>query len=198
MSRFSRPEVQNILKLTLKFTNAVGARQDDKNENLVVSPYNALMCLAMVAKGTAGNTREEMAQTLFGVSAAELDKAAADLITLNQNILDRSNDSVTLKTANGIWVNSDAGKLEGQFADDMEQNFSAAIKEDSFANPAVVKEINQWASDNTNKLITDIIDEVGPDQFAIIASALYFKGDWTSKFDKALTEDRRFTMERFR
>ena len=83
-----KPEVKNVIKLTLAFTKAVGANQDDKADNLVVSPYNALSALSMVAKGADGDTREEMAKTLFATDGAGLEKAAADYVALNTDILD--------------------------------------------------------------------------------------------------------------
>ena len=49
--QYLKPEVKNIISLTLAFAKAVGAHQADKGDNLVVAPYNAAACLSMVAKG---------------------------------------------------------------------------------------------------------------------------------------------------
>lgn len=188
-------EVKNVNKLTLAFAKAVGNRQDDKSENLVISPYNALTALSMVAKAADDNTRAEMAQTLFGTGADELDAQIDNLLKLNEKMLDTNKDQVTLTTANGVWTNDDILTLNPAYADELKDEFGAEISGESFADPAVVEKINKWASDNTNGLIDNIIDQLQSDDFAILASALYFKGEWTHKFDKALTEDKKFVTD---
>ena len=101
------PEVKNVIKLTLAFTKAVGKNQQDKSDNLVVSPYNALAALSMVTKGADGVTREELAKTLFGVKGKDLDKAANDYAALNNEVLAANKGQVELTTANGVWTNQD-------------------------------------------------------------------------------------------
>jgi hypothetical protein len=62
-------EARSVAKLTLAFAKAVGARQSDKNDNLVVSPYNALSCLSMVAKGASAEPPEEGEHALLNWSS---------------------------------------------------------------------------------------------------------------------------------
>ncbi len=188
------PEVKSLIKLTLAFTAAVGNRETDKADNLVLSPYNALTCLSMVAKGADGRTREEMAQALFGTDAATLNDQISKLAALNAQIIDANKDSVTLKTANGVWINKDQAPLSPTYAAELKRDFGAEIGNDRFDDAAVAR-INQWASDSTNKLVTKILEDLSPDDYAILASVLYFKGDWTSKFDKALTKDKAFGLD---
>ncbi len=189
------PEVKNVIKLTLAFTKAVGKNQQDKSDNLVVSPYNALAALSMVTKGADGVTREELAKTLFGVKGKDLDKAANDYAALNNEVLAANKGQVELTTANGVWTNQDFMKLKPDFADDLKKTFGAEISAEDFADKATVAKINKWASDNTNGLIPSVLDKLKKDDAAILASALYFKGQWTHKFDKKLTEDKPFALD---
>lgn len=195
-----QPEVQNVIRLTLAFAKAVGARQDDKQDNLIVSPYNHLRFLSMVAKGADGATKAELARVLFNVDADALDDEIAKLVTLNRTIIDANKDKVVLKTATGLWANSDHVRLRDEFAASLEQLFETRVTSASFADPALTAAINQWASDSTKEkpedekgLITQIVDKLEPDCVAVLASALFFKGLWTSKFDEKLTKDRAFT-----
>ncbi|HYD18307.1 MAG TPA: serpin family protein [Patescibacteria group bacterium] len=190
-----KPEVKNVIKLTLAFTKAVGNNQDEKSDNLVVSPYNAMAALSMVAKGADGLTRDEMAKTLFGVASADLEKAANDYVALNADVLAANKDQVTLTTANGVWTNQERLKLDPAYADDLKKTHSAEISAEDFGDKKTVAKINQWASDNTNGLIPEVLTELKKDDAAVLASALYFKGDWTHKFDKKLTEDKNFTAD---
>ncbi len=188
------PAAQNTIKLTLAFAKAVACHQDDKADNLVVSPYNAMAALSMVAKGAEGRTRDEMAKTLFGVDGKQLDASVTDYAALNGRILAANNGQVELTTANGVWTNNKLVELKDSFAEGLRQEFSAEISGENFS-PATVKKINAWASKNTKGLINEVLDQLNPDDAAVLASALYFKGQWTHKFDKLLTEDKDFTQD---
>lgn len=188
------PEVQNVIKLTLAFTAAVGKDQKDKADNLVVSPYNAMAALSMVSKGAEGQTRDELAKTLFGTDGKGLEAAVSDYAALNEKILTANKGQVELTTANGVWTNNDIVALKEDFAADLRKEFGAEISGESFG-PATVDKVNNWASKNTNGLINKVLDQLSPDDAAVLASALYFKGQWTHKFDKALTEEKDFTPD---
>lgn len=184
-----------INSLTLAFARAVGTHQEDKSDNLVISPYNALTALAMVAKGADGETRQEMSGALFGVGGKVLDKEVSALTKLNTEILDANKDSVTLATANAIWTNSNAAPLKPSFAAAMKKEFGADVSSHDFFDPSVPDVMNKWASDNTDGNIDKIVSELKPDDYAILASALFFKGDWTSEFKTEMTKDKEFVSD---
>jgi serine protease inhibitor len=190
-----KPEVQNVIKLTLAFAKAVERNQEDKAENLVISPYNALAALSMVTKGAEGNTREEMAQAFYGTDGKGLDAAADGYSKLNEEILKANKGQVELTTANGVWTNQNLVELKDDFAADLKKTFGAEISGEDFGDPATVKKINDWAAKNTNDLITKVLEKLEPQDAAILASALYFKGQWTHKFDKNDTEEKAFTPD---
>ncbi len=192
---YYKDEVKTSIKLTIAFAKAVGRHQEDQSDNLVVSPYNATAALSMVAKGAVGETRDELAQALFATDGKGLDDAVAAYSKLNTEILKANAGQVTLTTANGVWTNKDLVTLRDAFAKDLKDTMGAEISAEDYANPATVDKINKWASDNTNGLISKVLEELSPDDAAVLASALHFKGEWTKKFDKALTEDKTFTQD---
>lgn len=192
---YYKDEVKTSIKLTIAFAKAVGRHQDDQSDNLVVSPYNATAALSMVAKGAVGETRDELAQALFATDGKGLDDAVAAYSKLNTEILKANAGQVTLTTANGVWTNKDLVTLRDAFAKDLKDTMGADISAEDYANPATVDKINKWASDNTNGLITKVLESLAPDDAAVLASALHFKGEWTKKFDKTLTEDKTFTQD---
>lgn len=196
MNEDKREKLKNKLNsLTLAFAKAASAHQDDKSDNLIVSPYNALTALSMVAKGAEGDTREELARALLGVSGKALDKEVSQLARLNAEILQANKGKVTLATANAIWTNSNAAPLKPAFAAAMKKGFGADISSHDFSDPSVPSVMNKWASDNTQGHIDKIVGELKPDDYAILASALFFKGDWTAKFEKELTQDKEFVSD---
>lgn len=192
---YYKDEVKTSIKLTIAFAKAVGKHQEDQSDNLVVSPYNATAALSMVAKGAVGETRDELAKALFATDGKNLDDAVAAYSKLNTEILKANAGQVTLTTANGVWTNKDLVTLRDAFAKDLKDTMGADISAEDYANPATVDKINKWASDNTNGLITKVLESLAPDDAAVLASALHFKGEWTKKFDKALTEDKTFTQD---
>ncbi|NMB06127.1 MAG: serpin family protein, partial [Bacteroidales bacterium] len=64
-----------------------------------------------------------------------------------------------------------------------------------FADPATVGRINQWAADNTQQLIDHVLDETDPMALMYLLNAIYFKGIWTSQFNKKQTQKAPFAYE---
>ena len=62
-------------------------------ENIVVSPYSAGVALSMVAEGAEGETRTEFDKALNGCLFKAIDLG--------------DNDTVTIKSANSVWVTDD-------------------------------------------------------------------------------------------
>lgn len=191
--QYMQPATQKNIKLTLAFAKAVAKHQDDKSDNLVVSPHNAAAALSMVALGAAGETRDEMSQALFG--SADLAANAAEYKKLNDDVLKNNKGQVTVTTANGVWANKDAVTLRDSFVNEVKATFGADVSAEDYGSPATVDKINGWAAANTNNLITKVIDSLSPDDAVVLASALHFKGEWTNKFDKKLTEEKTFTQD---
>lgn len=180
-------------RLTLQMMQAAIRNTPDRYDNVVLSPYNALTNLALVASGAAGQTREEMSQALFGLPGDKLGDASRDFTDMNADIVNASRGIVVLSTANGIWVNKDVATLNDGFADNARTQFGAVIDARDFAEPATVDAINDWAATSTHGLITKVVTSLSPQDSVVLASALYFKGDWTRKFDAALTQEKPFS-----
>jgi serpin B len=190
-----QPAAQKNIKLTLAFAKAVAKHQSDKSDNLVVSPHNAAAALSMVALGTDGPTRDELNKALYGDDGKSLEDNAKDYSKLNSDVLKANKGQVDVTTANGIWANQAVVELRDTFVADVKKIFGAEVSAEDYGDPATVQKINQWASDNTNKLIPSVLDSLQPDDAVVLASALHFKGEWTNKFDKKLTEDKGFTQD---
>jgi serpin B len=178
---------------TLALTNALADLNDDETENVVVSPFNVLQCLMMVAYGAQGSTKAEMAEKLFNCDSEELAEKLADFGKLVQDILVTNKDSVTLNTAYGAWVNNAMVELKDDFAQRL-NDLGAEVNNAPFSDETKDK-VNEWCADKTNNLIDSIIDDLDPLDVAVLVSALYFKGDWAFKFDKANTEDKMFRAD---
>jgi serpin B len=63
-----------------------------------------------------------------------------------------------------------------------------------FSNPSAAPRINSWASKETQGRISKVIDRIDPADLALLLNAVYFKGQWAHKFDKAQTQQGDFTL----
>ena len=165
----------------------------DGEKNLFISPTSIEMALGMTYNGAAGSTKQAMANTL-GVKALSRDdfnKANAQLLTL---LLD-PDKKVELDIANSLW-----GQQGYTFANDFLQRnrdyFHATIRTLDFAKPTKsAAQINSWVKDNTKGMIPKIVTPADlREALLVLVDALYFKGQWTDPFKKALTTNGEFTL----
>ena len=157
------------------FKNVVAA--SDAGENLIVSPYSAGVALSMVAEGAEGQTREEFDNVLNGCLFKAVDLG--------------SNDTVTVKSANSVWV-TDNFSVRNRFVDLMEKDFQAEVVNLNFADPATVRAINNWCSEHTEGKITEIVDQLSPSNVMLLLNALYFNAPWAEAFPQENTRSEVF------
>ena len=153
-------------------------------ENVFVSPLSLHMALGMLLNGADGKTKTEIQQVL-GFNGQELDQINLIYQELIKN-LPMVDSKVTNKMANSVWQRR-GFTVRPEFLQVLNTRFNAQIFEEDFSNPATVNKINQWASDQTNKKITKVLEQITDEQVMFLMNALYFKGDWKFPFDKDRT-----------
>lgn len=159
-------------------------------DNLFVSPLSLHMALGMVLNGADSQTETEIMNTLEmqGISLDEVNKSYKTLIEQ----LPQADSKVKLGLANSLWYNS-GFTVETGYQNSLKETFNADITGLPFNNEAVGK-INKWASDKTNGKIDKVLDQLDSDLVMILMNALYFKGDWSNKFDVSDTKDTPFKL----
>ena len=160
-------------------------------DNVFISPSSMMIALGMTLNGAANNTLSEMLKTLHmtGVSLEEFNDAmrAVQLVLLNRQ------DS-TLNMTNSIWIrDSFEERVLPSFIQRNKQYYGAMVAVGDFNDAQLIKDINTWVSDATNKRIPTAIDEpIDPNTVMFLINTLYFKADWATEFDKADTFKRMF------
>jgi serine protease inhibitor len=162
------------------------------NRNVVLSPVSASLNLSMVLNGADGETRQEMltALSLSGSDMEAIDAANAELI----KTIRTPTESVTLSVADSLWTDSRRATLRPDYVKQMQRWYDAEIVSLDFSSPGAVPQINTWVSKETHDRIPKVIDRIDPAQVLLLINAVYFKGQWTHKFDKAKTQQRDFTL----
>ncbi|XP_038571019.1 leukocyte elastase inhibitor-like isoform X2 [Micropterus salmoides] len=169
--------------------------QENPTGNIFVSPLSISSALAMVYLGAKGNTAAQMAQVL---SFNPGEDVHADFQTLNADINSPS-ASYILKLANRLYGEKTAN-FHPLFLEATEKYYQADLKAVDFtgAPEACRAEINSWVEQQTENKIKDLLK---PGTVSImtrlaLVNAIYFKGNWMSRFDKANTKEMPFKVNK--
>ena len=175
-------ELQN--DFAFKFFNA-----DAEEGNSIVSPISLTTCLSMVANGASDVVKEEIVNTLLPAGAS-----LTDLNTLNKYLteeLSEADNSSTLILSNSVWCHN-TYTLSGGFTNALADSYKATAFSLDIHTKAAAEKINNWVNTSTNGLIPKIYDTAPEGDLSII-NTMYFKGEWCTPFDAALTKSDNFT-----
>lgn len=157
--------------------------QDDGQGNLFLSPLSVSMALGMTANGAAGETLDSI-QAVLGLAHLtrdEMNEAYHDLLDLIAGL----DPTVETSVANSAWSRKGVPFVPA-FAERVETWFDAEVQELDFAgDPDGSREtMNGWVSDRTGGRIDEIVAQVKPNDILFLLNAVYFKGAWTTQFDR--------------
>lgn len=158
-------------------------------ENVMLSPLSVSLALGMTANGARGTTLSGINKALgLGDDIAANNLGYAGLL----EALKRTGSGVTLNIANAIFARLGVG-FKPEFLASSEEFFSAKVDELDFNDPATVKLINGFVDEATNHKISRVLgDTISSEIVMYLINCVYFKGEWSEKFDKALTENQPF------
>lgn len=174
------------------FGKVFDAEAADEDKNFMVSPFSLSMALSMTWNGAAGETKTAMKNAL-GLSDFSDEEANTYFKTVKEALL-KTDASTKLAIANSIWTNQNIA-IKESFLSLNKSYYDATAQSVDFSNTETTKRINQWASDNTNGLIKDVLQKTTEDDLMYLLNAIYFKGIWTTKFDAKNTSKMPFTYD---
>ena len=192
------------LNLSTKATEFVGKGNDfalefinrvDKaeKEDYIISPLSMQFLLGMILNGARGETADEICDVL-GYGAGETDDVNDFCLAMMKQLPDLDKKT-KLSIANAIVVD-DGWPLLESYKTDVASYYNAEVSNLDFSDTqGSARAINKWCSDHTNGMIPKILDEVDPNMLAYLLNAMYFKSNWSNKFDKNATSKEDFTTE---
>ncbi len=178
---------EQLLYRTGEFTfNLTGLIcQNPDKDNIIISPLSASLMLGMLMNGADGETLAQMQQALGfeGLQQSEINDWYKQLIETLPTL-----DTVSIvKIANAIWVQNDFPVLP-EFVDVNRSFFNATAENVNMKDPATADRINQWAANNTNDLIKNVVNPRDIENCVmVLANALYFRSRWAAPFDPSFT-----------
>jgi len=170
----------------------LGQVKGEKGVNTVMSPFSVSTVMAMVGAGSRGST---LAQISEGMNFKDQDQ----LLTGYSELLPalRSNENFTLETANSAFVMTNYQMLS-EYQDTIRKHFHLSLQSTDFGdNQKSARLINDWVKDFTKEKIKDLFQPSSFNQNTriVLVNAIYFKGDWTNKFNPKLTKKSDFYLQ---
>lgn len=161
------------------------------HQNTFISPTSIALALSMLYNGAEGVTQQEIASTLEyqGLSLEEINHSSQVL----QQLLNDTDSEITLAVANSLWAREEF-EIKSQFLETNKQVYQAEVAKLDFNNPNASQTINNWVDNKTNGKITRIVGQLQPSDILFLINAIYFKGQWTTQFDAAKTQEKPFYL----
>lgn len=165
--------------LELKLFQA--SSQENQEKNLLISPLSIQLALAMTANGANGATLQEM-ETLLG-GTIPLTQLNAYLYSYVHSLT--ANPDATVKIANSIWFRDDAQRMtvNHAFLQTNADYYGASAYKAPF-NEKTIEDINNWVVQHTDGMISEIIDEIQPENVICLINALVFDATWENVYHK--------------
>ena len=159
-------------------------RKHTDKTNVFISPLSVSMALNMTLNGAAGATADEMRAALreSGYSTADINAYSREL----REALLRADPKTTIGIANSIWYHQGA-TVKAPFIEANRTYYDAEVQALNFSSPSATATINGWCARKTNNKIKEIVKRVDPTTFMYLINAVYFKGTWTTRFEKKNT-----------
>ena len=146
--------------------------KEKKGENLIISPLSIFQALSLAANGAREQTQSEMLDLLQSDSIEELNE-------INYKIISLFKEFTTIDIANAVMTKFTPLEDFSNIA----QDYSAPVEP-----LKSVEQVNNWCSNKTHGKIKKILDQLDPNTLMIILNAVYFKGEWSSKFKSYATK----------
>ncbi|MBR1538678.1 MAG: serpin family protein, partial [Bacteroidales bacterium] len=153
--------------------------------NLFFSPFSLQTSLTMMLPGATDDTYVQLTK-LLGQENRPLEEVLELYKTLIDNLYE-VDPSTEFRSANGMFTDKEI-VLKDTFVKTASDCFSAGLETVDFSKASAAKEtINRWASANTGKKISKLVDDIAYNTKIILVNALYFNGKWENPFDQSKT-----------
>ncbi len=152
---------------------AVGLLQGSAagTDNCVLSPYSAMLALAMTANGAQGETLAQM-EAVLGLPVGVLNEALRGC-DMGEGVV----------SANSVWLrDTDELDVKDAFLQANADYFGAGVYRAPF-DAQTVEDVNAWVSEHTAGRIPQILTELDPQTMLLLVNALTFDARWMEEYD---------------
>jgi serpin B len=163
--------------------------------NFMISTPSLEYALGIAYIGARGKTAKEMSAALgFDADA----NAAASALKSNAAAWKTSAGGAELAIANRLWIDK-SYRLSADYVKTVNDAWAAGVESVDFQKKTERSRlmINEWVSSKTKNKIPTLFEpgSISPESRLVITNAIYFKGTWSSTFDKNQTRDEAFNVD---
>jgi serpin B len=192
-------EAKTLVADNTEFAVALYRQLSQENKNLVFSPYDLSLLLAMLYGGASGETQQEIGKVLqltFPTNKLPTAFNALDLTLTRQNGRVPETDCC-LKLATALWGQR-GYTFRPEFLDLLAKYYGSEVNLVDFANApeAARRLINTWANRETEGEIVNLLPEgtiINLTEFVPVDAA-YLKAKWLQPFDPRKTDPAEFSL----
>jgi serpin B len=198
-SNASQADLETLVDGNSAFAFDLYQELTKEDGNVFFSPYSISLALAMTYAGARGETESQMAEVLHFDLPQDRLHAAFNLLEAELASRQASDDqsNFQLDITNAIWGQRGFEFLSN-FLNTLAENYGAGLRIADFANATeeARQTINQWANDETEGRIEELIaqGDLDPATVLVLANAIYFKALWFSPFMEEKTQDGQFAL----
>ena len=196
------PDVSEVELLTLaennnKFAFTIFSElRKSSASNVSFSPYSISEAFAIACSGANGDTKTEIA-SVFNFDPEDDVKLHKGFNALSLD-LNYEDDIYTFESNNAIWIQRDYSILPS-YLDAIQINYGANVKTLDFINKSESSRvtINEYVQEKTHGRVEEILPDgmITEDTRVVLTNTVYFKGTWSTQFDRYDTKDDTFTKE---
>ena len=187
------PTMTAVISANTKFAWQLFHRLSPTKENVLFSPFSITIALGMTFLGTRTKTASQVKDTMNfeNIDDKQIHEANSKMQEL---LMKQNSEHVKLHVANRLYGQNNYSFLSS-FLEGTVKSYNAEFGQVDFSKGEAVRtEINKWVEKQTAEKIKNLI---GPDVLTaltrlVLVNAVYFKGDWQSKFDKKNTHQADF------
>ncbi len=165
---------------------------EETGKNIMISPLSISIALAMTMNAVEGKHLNEMKEVLefYDMDITTINHHFQHLV---RSLVDADKD-IAFSSADSVWLEKHLLPYDESFTDVLEEFYDAGFNTFDCQNPTdATKTINNWISENTAGKIEEMIDGITCESDLFIINAIFFKGTWTTRFDKDASYSDEFT-----
>ena len=158
-----------------------------EGKNFAISPLSCAIDMAMLANSTDNLSAKKICKILEVTDLETLGAACNKLMTY----LPAPENGAEFGLANAVWyADRNAPYIPDSYIKSMNSTYFADVNSADLASESGKGVINAWVNSKTNGLIKNLdgLYEPSPSTEALILNALYFNGEWDSKFEVKRTK----------
>ena len=170
--------------------------ENSSSENFVCSPFSVWLPLAALVNATDNHNKQKLLAVLNaeGISEENINNAASRLLYDLKNENYRRYAEMydepyydQMKITNALFVDKDI-TVRREFEQTFLDCYCGHTMNVDFSSDEAIKAINEWVRENTENLISEIVQGFDSETIVSMANAIYYSGRWIWEFEHGQTK----------